>query len=327
VVVEALGDRMIDLRASELDLLVRYWATHQGEDASRWAMEKSPANYRVASVFSALTVWAEVDPQAAASVAWPWLQIPTFERVVPNALVRGWFAANDPPELRQWIHDLPAGIPRQRAIAAYIRVVIQTQGSEAVKRWAESLPDDDAPYKLAVHRKVVDALSQLDIEAGTRWCDTHCDGPYGKNLRSIIARNWVLRDGPSALAWLSSAREGHERDLAVRITFALWARTDREAALGWMATQTTGEPDPWLRPTFPVYARLLARDAPADAIEWAGRIEGDEQRESALIEVARVWRHLDEAAAEEWLLESSLSEEAREKVRAPSEGKLPRPNR
>jgi hypothetical protein len=325
-VVETLEDRTVDLRAIELELLVRYWATHQPEEASRWAVEKSPPDYRVGAVFSALTVWAEADPQAAVSVAWPWVLIPTIERIVPTALVSGWFAANDPSELTQWIRDLPIGIPRQRAIAAYIRVVIQTRGPEAVKRWAESLPDDDATYKLTVFRRVVDALSALDIEAGVRWCDTHCDGPYGNNMRSIIARNWVIRDGPSALAWLSSAPEGHEKNLAVRLTFALWARTDREAALAWMAAQTTAEPDPWLRPIFPIYAQLLSKDAPTDAIEWAKRIEGDDERETVLIGVARVWRYLDEAAAEEWLLQSSLSEEARGKVRAPIEEQRPRPS-
>ena len=58
------------------------------------------------------------------------------------------------------------------------------------------------------------------------------------------------------------------------------------------------------------------------AIVSAGRvvwIENDPEREVVLIKVARVWRYLDEAAAEDWLLKSSLSEEAREKVRAPIE--------
>ncbi|MCH8891227.1 MAG: hypothetical protein IH827_09160, partial [Myxococcales bacterium] len=90
-VVETLEDRTVDLRATELELLVRYWATHQPEDASRWAVEKSPLNYRVAAVFSAVTVWAEANPQAAASVVWPWMLKPTLESIVPIALVRGWF--------------------------------------------------------------------------------------------------------------------------------------------------------------------------------------------------------------------------------------------
>jgi hypothetical protein len=83
-----------------------------------------------------------------------------------------------------------------------------------------------------------------------------------------------------------------------------------------MQTQTAGEPEAWLQPVFPVYARLLSADSPADAIEWAERIEGDEEREIVLTEVVRTWRQIDEDAAEAWLLQSSLSEGAREKVRA-----------
>ena len=322
-VVELFEDRSLDLGSIELEMLVRYWATHQPEEASHWSVEKSPTDYRSAAVFAAIMAWAETDPQAAVRVVWQWALVPAFERLVPSALVRGWYAENNPPELAQWIHSLPIGIPRQRAIAAYVRIVIQTKGAAAVKRWAESLPDDDAPFKLAVFRRVVNALSELDIEAGLRWCDTQCDGPYGNNMRSLIARSWVVRDGPSALAWLSSAPAGREKDLAVRMTFGRWADTDREAALDWMADQTTGEPDPWLQAIYPVYARLLSEDTPAEAIKWAQRIEDDAIRENMLMKVARVWRYLDETAAEEWLLQSSLSEEARERVRAPIEGLAP----
>ena len=68
-----------------------------------------------------------------------------------------------------------------------------------------------------------------------------------------------------------------------------------------------------------------AEDAPTDAIKWAKRIENEAERETVLIQVARVWRYLDEAAAERWLLQSSLSPEAREQVRAPVEEKEPPP--
>ena len=86
--------------------------------------------------------------------------------------------------------------------------------------------------------------------------------------------------------------------------------------MNWMAAQTTGEPDPWLRPAFTAYAKLLAEDSPADAIEWGERVEADDEREFVLIALARAWRRVDEAATEAWLVQSSLSEEAREKVRA-----------
>jgi hypothetical protein len=317
-VVETLGDKRLQLGAMELELLVRYWATYQPQDAALWAREESPPRYRAAVVYSALVKWAEADPQGAVNVAWPWMsEGPLLEAVVPNAVVRGWYEASDSADLRQFLSDLPMGIFRQRAINAYIAAVIETQGTEAVKRWAESLPDDDATYKLVVHRRVIDALSAIDISEAARWCEIHCDGPYGANMRSIIARTWVTEDGAAALAWLSKAPEGYERDLALRLAFAKWAREDRPAAMAWMKAQTTGEPEPWLRSLYPPYAKLLAAEAPAEAIRWAERIEDERERETVLIGVARVWRYLDEAAAEDWLLQSPLSEEALEKVRTP----------
>jgi hypothetical protein len=298
-------------------LLLRYWATHQPEDASRWAVEESPSFFRIAAVLSSFTLWAEADPRAAVSAAEQWTaQRPELRDVLPKALVRGWFAAN-PSELAQFIHDLGVGIPRQRALSTYVRVAYRKQGHDAVTRWAESLPDDDEVYKTAVYRQVASALALFDHEASLRWCEAHCDGPNGKNLRSIIARRWARSDGAAALAWLSRAPESPEKDFEVRVVFADWALADREAALAWMAAQATGELDPWLEPTLPVYARLLAEDSPADAIEWAERIEHDNKRRYALIEIARAWREVDEAATEAWMLQSSLSEEDRERVRDP----------
>jgi hypothetical protein len=235
-----------------------------------------------------------------------------------SALVLGWFAANDPPELRQYIQGLGVGIARQRSLSTYIRTVIKKRGVEAVMRWAESVPDDDANYKTAVYRQVGFRVTMHDVEAGIRWCEAHCDGPYGKDLRNSISRRWVRTGGgAAALAWLSSAPAGWEKDFDVRVTFAEWAQVDREAAMAWMAAQPTDEPNPLLQPILPVYAKLLAEDSPADAIGWAEQIEHDKKRRFALIHVARAWRQVDEAATEAWLLQSSLSEEDREKVRAP----------
>jgi hypothetical protein len=314
------------LGATEVELLVRFWATHQPEDALRWAVEQSPSAYRFASVYASLMLWAEADPQAALIAARLWSQRNDVREAVQIALVLGWFAANDPPELEQFIRDLGIGFPQQRALSNYVRARIGKQGVEAVMHWAESVPDDDVPYKLAVYRQVSNALALFDLEAARRWCEAHADGPYGKDLRTLVAGHWLRSDGAAALEWLSTAPESDETNRAVRNTFAQWVRFDREAALGWMAAQTTtGEPDPWLRPTYPVYAQFLAEDSPADAIKWAEQTEDDADREVAINRVARAWFQVDEAAAEAWLLQSPLSEEAREKVRS-SKG-APQPNR
>jgi hypothetical protein len=68
------------------------------------------------------------------------------------------------------------------------------------------------------------------------------------------------------------------------------------------------------------------RTSPARAIEWASRVEDEKIRERLLVRVARAWRWQDEAAAEAWLRESPLSEEARERARKlpPVHDRLPK---
>jgi hypothetical protein len=316
-VKQTLDDPVLDFGATEYELLVRYWATHQAEDASRWAVDESPEFFRIATILSSLTLWAEADPQAAVSAAQQWAaQRHELRHPMTKAVVRGWFVAN-PVELAQFIDDLGTGLPQQRALTSYLRVVIQKQGHDAVMRWAESLSDDNAAYKTAVYWQVGSALALFNLEAGLRWCEAHCDGPYGKDLRNSISRRWVRTGGgAAALAWLASAPEGYDKDFAVRVTFVEWTEVHREAAMAWMAAQTPDEPDPRLQPILPVYVKLLAKDSPADAIGWAERIEHEKKRRFALINAARAWRELDEAASEAWLQQSSLSEEDREKVRA-----------
>lgn len=314
-----LEDQMLHLGAGEREMLLRYWATHQPEDAVRWAKDKSVPVFQYSSLLSALSAWAETDPETAAKVAWAWsVDSPTLESAIPIALIRGWYVHGSIPALRKFLAGLPPGVPRQRAIAAYIRIVLQREGSEPAIAWAEELDDDDKAFKLAVFRRVVDALSMMDTDAGVRWCEIHCAGPYGKNMRSLISRNWATHDGPAAMAWLATADEGYERDLAVRLTYGKWALVEREAAKAWMKEKTSaGEPEPWLKSTYPIYARLIVDEAPLEAISWAERVESEHDRLPLLITLTRWWRQNDEAAAEAWLAESPLSEQDRDRARVP----------
>lgn len=317
-VQKILVDWTLDLGATEYELLVRFWASHEPEKATRWAMDLSPPFYRSALVQLALPFWVAADFQASLVAVEQWQKLrPDAREAVSRALVLGWYAAGH-PGLPQFIHDIGGGFERQLALATYLRAAIQKEGVQAVMSWAEAIPEDDPTYKLTVYRQVASALPLFDHDASMRWCDAHCDGPFGNNLRNIIAGRWLLRDAPGAFAWLATAPDGHEKDLAIRATFSTWGRMDSDAALAWMAEQTAGgEPPAWLEPVYPVYARLLSERSPTEAIEWAQRIERERERESTLIRVARAWRALDEAAAEAWLVDSPLSEEARAKVRDP----------
>lgn len=318
----ALRDPTLELWSVEHELLVRFWASHEPEKATRWAADRAPDLYRSAAVMAALPSWVRADLQKALVAVREWQRWrPDIHEAASRALVLGWYAAGH-PGLTQYIQDLGTAIASQIALTTYLRAAIENEGSEPVMSWAESIPREDAAFKLTVYRQLASTLPLFDQAAGLRWCEAHCDGPFGNNLRKLIAVRWVRHDGPAAFAWLSTAPEGHEKNLAIRVTFHEWADWDPEAALAWMAEQTAGGEVPaWLEPALPVYADRLAWKSPATAIEWAQRIEKEREREVTLIKVARTWRASDEAAAEAWLAESPLSEEARAKVRDPNWGR------
>jgi len=322
---EALENNALDLDAAERELLVRYWATQQPEIATTWAVTSTPV-HRIPAVACALSIWAEADPLAAAAGAQLWMNgDPGLAKFLPIALVRGWYANGDSPELQQYIHGL-GGFTRLRALATYVRMVIQSKGPVAVERWAESLPEDDKNYKLAAHRQIASVLPMFDREASMHWCEEHCDGPYGKNLRSLIARGWALEDGQAALDWLMRSPEGAESNRALRATYSLWGRMERQAALDWMSRQIAeGELNPRLDPILSLYALFVAEDSPKDAIQFAMRLQDEHDRANVLILIVREWRKSDPEASEAWIQQSPLSEEDRARARRDSTSLAPSP--
>lgn len=324
-VKQALDDLRIDLGAVEIDLLVRFWATHQPAAATAWTFKKASPIYQSGAARTAMEVWAEADPASAVIVAESALRTANEDVawVVQQALVQGWFKT-DRPGLEQYMQGLGIGIQRQRALFAYLISLARTEGSEATVRWADTIPDDDARYKLDVYRQVMSMLTWADMRAAERFCDAHCDGPYGKGLRNALSRS-RLRDGDyggDVVEWVASVPDGDEEQRESKkhslwVAYSVWAYRDRQAAIDWMKQKTAGaEVEPWVRLLFAEYARQLAQDSPQEAIEWAERVEDEADRQRALVRVAQAWRQQDELAAEAWLSQSSLPEPARALVRS-----------
>src|SRR5262245_56270716 len=94
-VVATLKDLKVDLRAIPLELLLRFWATYQPEEAVLWAKREAPYNYNLVAVYAAISTWAENDPKAAMDKTWIWAEVPGLESIVPIALMRGWYANGD----------------------------------------------------------------------------------------------------------------------------------------------------------------------------------------------------------------------------------------
>jgi hypothetical protein len=325
-VKQTLDEFRLDLGAVEFELLLRFWASHEPAAATAFTFKQASPLYRNAAARTAIETWAEADPAAAVVAVESALKEANEEiaRVAQMALVQGWFQT-DRPGLEKYIYGLGSGIKRQRAIFAYVLALAAAEGSEAAIRWAESIPEDDTRYKLAVYRQVMTALAWADMAAAMRFCDAHCDGPYGKGLRNVLART-RLRNGEyggDVVEWVARVPDGDEEQQRANkthslwVAYATWAYRERESALDWMEQKIAEaeEPEPWVRQLYGEYARQLAEDSPEEAIQWAERVEDETNRERTLIRIARFWRTQDEEAAEAWLSQSSLSEQAREQAR------------
>lgn len=316
----ALNQARIRLGAAEFDLIIRYWATHDPRGVVRWLLREAPLLHRVAAIRTAVEIWASRDPAATLAAVSGAAKSADRDvaQAVQFALIYGWLDA-DPEEVAEYIRGLGEGVIQQRSLMAYALGLARKDGVDAVMAWAESLPDSEERYKRHAFRQVTSALAWFDAEAAERWCEAHCDGPYGAEMRNIIINNRLAdgEDGADVIAWAATAPEGRARDEAVASAFSRWAlREQREKALDWMAAKLAEpEPEPWLPALYGSYARYLAAESPAKAIQWAERVQHEAAREQLLVRIARKWLGEDEEAAEAWLRESSLSPNARESAR------------
>jgi hypothetical protein len=312
-----------DYGVAELELLVRFWAQHEAKAAADWAFSTAPGGCPLAVVSPAVEAWARLDPRAVAAAirSTPWLRGPEGQPA-ELAILRGWFASSQ-PGLDEYIRDMGIGFGRQRAVAQFAALMIGRDGPEAVQRWAEGLPDQDERFKLEAFGQVAAELAKVAPEAAVAWCDEHCEGPYGTNVRTQVAIQWAARDGKATMEWLAGEPEGRERDVAVGTAYGAWLRRDSEAATAWMAEKGTHGIEPWLLPAVGRYALTIVPEDPIGAIEWAALIPDEDKRELAYIAIFRHWRYRDEAAAEAWLAQSPLSEEARERARIRAPHELP----
>ena len=321
-VIGQFASARIEMGASDYELLMRYWALHDAEGASRYAYGSAPRGYKVGAIYATVRPWMRDHPEEALAFLREWgAEQGDYGAAVQVALVQGWYDSGK-PGLEEYVHDLGPSFERQRALGAYLTAKIRAQGPQAAISWAEAVPEEDSAYRLEVFRSVGESLVPFDVEAAKRFCEAHCDGPNGNEVRAEIATRWALNgkgEGGAALEWLSSVPVNDQTEFAVRRTYSIWGDYEREAALAWMKPYVDGELPAWLRPALPIYVRLLGATSPEESLALVKKFFAKEGNlyDHWTVTIARPWRQRDEAAAEAWLANASLSPEALEKIRAP----------
>ena len=191
------------------------------------------------------------------------------------------------------------------------------EGKDGAMRWAEALPDD-APnrLKLGIFHHIAKMVAKDDPVLAAEWFLAHRTRPYSEGALAGIARRWVQNhDRPAAFEWLlamsSDGLRAGERDSAIADGFRTWMQADPEAAQAWLLPML---PNPALDPAIKEAAKRLLPTAPDSAMAWAQRIDGESERHAQSVRVGIRWRGKDPKAFNDWLKESDLSEETRQKI-------------
>lgn len=305
----ALQSLAVDRGPVELELLLRRWAAEDPALAFQWALTQAPRSYRDGLIAAGARVWASQDPQAALQEISTLPSGPSTQAAI-WALVQGWFDSGQ-PGLEQYLYDIGYGVERQRGVAAYLRSLILRDGSEAATQYAESVSEEDERFKRTVMRQAASEITKVDPSLGVAWEAKHGSGRYGSSLLGLVGIRWSVQDGPAAMAWLSEAEPGARRDSAVEDAFRGWRQRDRASLLKWVDEMGIDGVEDWFVPAVGMYAMALSVLDPQAAMKWTELMPDEGKRIAAQVTIARRWRSSDPDAADRWLAQSSLSDEAR----------------
>jgi hypothetical protein len=121
------------------------------------------------------------------------------------------------------------------------------------------------------------------------------------------------------MAWLGEQPAGERRDQAAREAFSQWTRVDPRSAVAWLDAE---EPTALHDPALEFKAERVAGLEPERALGWCERIQDGARQQGCFESTAKKWYAKDAVAAETWLQQSSLDDEARSRVR-----EIPKPER
>jgi len=319
--VAALYERMTPLiDSSELAAFFAAWARFDTRGALDHALSwrfPDQKEQREIALRAAIEVWAQRDPAAARlGVEKIGTDTPAIRLVLRHALVTGW--AHSPGEqkgLTSFLADLPPLRNRNQIIETVAQELVRGGGAEAALGWAEPvLRDEDYKpvFKRSVFRAMAGAAAQWDPERTAAWAVEHSEADYATESVGIVAKHWGRRDGEAAMAWLGEQPAGELRDQAVREAFGEWSRADPRRARAWLVEE---KPAALRDPALEFKALRIVDFEPERAVGFCERIEDSARRQGCLEPAAKRWYAKDAVAAETWLQQSSLDDEARSRVR------------
>jgi hypothetical protein len=315
--MRVLVDRRRGIVPSEVRLFMLAWARFDAPGAYAWASEGPPA-WRKTLTGEAIFAWAYHDGPVAMAVVEE-TENPDRKIALTQSAIEGWMRGGDKQGVAEYLSTLPDMKRRGRFYFQLGGEVVMKEGTDAAMRWVEGIPAD-APHNLkgGLFNVIAKAVADDDPKRAAEWTLAHSAEPYSKKALGGVMRRWVQQgDRPAAFEWLLAANtdgmRAKDREDAIALGFRSWIQLDAKGAQEWLLSAL---PNPELDPAVKETIRRLLPKDPGASMVWAQRLDDEAKRHSESVRVGIRWRGKDPEAFNEWLKESDLPEETRQKILA-----------
>jgi hypothetical protein len=309
---DAIGHAALDVGDPEVVAFAMWWARFDPEATIAWTATEWRAQSRLV-VGAAFRSWAHDAPQKAYAYI---PKVPEFySDAAIDATIVGWHESGK-PDLVASVQSLPEGAFRQHVSESLARRMVLALGAEGATRWLDSL--QDPMFRDSMTMRVMSAAAEQGKAAEiTAWATakvtTGDQSPSGFPRR--IGTRWILRDPDATWAWLSSLPAGADRDDGVMESYRDWVRYAQGAATQWAQNAPR---ERWSEPALSIYARMLAKDRPEEALALVARFTDGELRDRITIVITRKWLMKDPKAASAWLAKADLPPDVRARAGGPA---------
>ncbi len=313
--LRVLEDRKMGIVPEEVRLVMIAWARFDAPGAYAWARE-GPKNWRATLADQAIYAWAYHDGPAALRVVEE-IEEPEYMARLRQNLIEGWLRSDDKEGITEYIANFPDMRRRGRLFFLLAGEIVMAEGRDGAMRWTEALPDDDTnQLKLGMFHHVANMVAKDEPVRAAEWFLAHRTRPYSEGALSGIARRWVQHhDRPAAFEWLlamsSDGLRAEARADAIANGFRSWIQIDPEAAELWLLSML---PNPALDPAIKEAVKRLLPTALDSAMAWAQRFDDESERHAHSVRVGIRWRGSEPEAFNDWLKESDLPEQTRQKI-------------
>jgi len=306
--LEAVGTRRG--RFSEYGLLMEKFAKIDPRAAIAYAGEQG-GREKMMGISSVLHTWTRTNPTAA--LAWAQTEGAALRDPTRN------FNSPAGPGGQGGPGGGDKGQPRENfAVASVISQMAKTDLDAALTA-AESSASG-RPSGRVVESLMSEMLSQRGADAARQAGDAMPAGDLKNSYLRALAERLAGKDAAGTAQWALSFSDPETKSRALGQIMGEWAKSDATAAGNFLAKQPVSAETDSAREH---YAEQVARKDPSGAMTWATTITDVARQERTLTTLARDWTRRDPAAANQWIAQSSLSNDLKAKL-APTRGRRTR---